>query len=178
MKRERGDEMNWSILYLMKSKNKHTKKDLRLVYSQGNLTAYPPTIKGMARYLSTQYPNKKPANQPNGSKRDKKKGDTPKCNNKDSNKGGTANAHVEDTTTTEKSIAPSKGANRPSHFLETNEQLSCPSRTIEEILEAQTMNKNYFWGGTNPSDMFIDTTDCTEMMTGSHITELNIHIYK
>ena len=54
------------MLYLMNSKNKHAKKDLCLAYSQGSLTAYPPTIEGMARYISTQYPNNKPPNQRNG----------------------------------------------------------------------------------------------------------------
>ena len=54
---ERGNELNKAMLYLMNLKNKNTKKDLCLAYSQGNMTAYPPTIKGMARYLSTLYPN-------------------------------------------------------------------------------------------------------------------------
>ena len=69
---ERGDELNKSMLYLINSKNKHTKKDLCLAYSQGNLTAYQPSIEGMTRYLSTQYPNNKSANQRND-KRDKNK---------------------------------------------------------------------------------------------------------
>ena len=55
----------------MTSKNKHAKKDLGLDYSQGNMTAYSPNIEAMARYLSTQYPNNKPANQRNGKKGDK-----------------------------------------------------------------------------------------------------------
>ena len=50
----------------MDLKDKHAKKDLLLAYSQGNLTAYPPTIEGMDRCLSTQYPKNKPANQRNG----------------------------------------------------------------------------------------------------------------
>ena len=65
------------MLYLMNSKNKHAKKNLCLAYSQGNMTAYPPDIEGMARYLSTQYPNNKPANQHSGNKGDKSKGDDP-----------------------------------------------------------------------------------------------------
>ena len=67
---ERGDELNKAMLYLMDSVNKNTKKNLNLAYSQGDMTAYPPIIKGMARYISTQYPNNKPAHQ-----RDGKKGD-------------------------------------------------------------------------------------------------------
>ena len=75
---ERGDELNKSMCYLMNLKNKHAKKDLRLAYSQGNMTAYPPDIKAMARYLSTQYLNNKPANQYNGKKGDKNKADDQK----------------------------------------------------------------------------------------------------
>ena len=52
---------------------KHTKKDLHLAYSQRNLTAYPPTIKEMTRYPSTQYLNNKPVNQCSNKKMDKKK---------------------------------------------------------------------------------------------------------
>ena len=59
---ERGNELNKAMLYLMNSKNENIKKDLRLAYSQENMTAYPPTIEGMARYLSSQYPNKLPIN--------------------------------------------------------------------------------------------------------------------
>ena len=42
---ERGDELNKVMLYLMNSKNKNAKKDLRLAYSQGNMTTYLQTIK-------------------------------------------------------------------------------------------------------------------------------------
>ena len=97
---EREDALNKAMLYLMNSKNKHAKKDLRLAYSQGNLTAYLPTVKGIARYLSTQYLNNKPVNQCDGKKGNKKKGDDPKSKDKDSNTGGTTGAHVEDTNNT------------------------------------------------------------------------------
>ena len=63
---QRADELNQSMLYLMNSKNKLAKKDLSLAYSQGNNTAYPPNIESMARYLSTQYSNNKPAHQRRG----------------------------------------------------------------------------------------------------------------
>ena len=53
---------------------KFAQKDLRLVYSQGNSTAYPINIKAMARYLSTQYSNNKPANQREDKNGDIKKG--------------------------------------------------------------------------------------------------------
>ena len=51
---QRANELNQSMLYLINLKNKLVKKDLRLAYSQGNNTAYPPNIKSIARYLSTQ----------------------------------------------------------------------------------------------------------------------------
>ena len=72
----RADALNQSILYLMNSKNKNARKDLHLVYSQGNNTTYPPDIKSMARYLSTQYPNNKLTNQREGNKKKKWKGMT------------------------------------------------------------------------------------------------------
>ena len=75
---QRADELNQLMLFLMNSKNKIAKKDLRLAYSQGNNTAYPPNIKSMARYLSTQYAKNKPANQRGGKKGDKRKGDDSK----------------------------------------------------------------------------------------------------
>ena len=40
------------------------------------------------------------------------------------------------------------------------------------------MNYNDFRGGTNPSDVFIDTTNSKEIMAESHITELHTHKYK
>ena len=49
---QRANELNQAMLFLMNSKNKTTKKDLHLVYSQRNNTAYPPNIEAMARYLS------------------------------------------------------------------------------------------------------------------------------
>ena len=54
---ERGNGLNKALFYLMNSKNKNAKRDLCLAYSEGNITAYSPTIKGMTKCLSTQYPN-------------------------------------------------------------------------------------------------------------------------
>ena len=51
------------MLFLMNLKNDNGKKDLCLAYSQGNITAYLPTIEAIARYLATQYPNKNSAHQ-------------------------------------------------------------------------------------------------------------------
>ena len=121
-----GDDMTLSMLFLMNSKNDNTKKDLRLAYSQGNMTAYPPTIKSMARYLSTQYPNKNSANQRKGKKGDRngKKEDDPKSEDKGNNTTGTAGAHVGDTITTEDSNAFSGGASIGAHVLEATGRLS------------------------------------------------------
>ena len=45
---QRADALNQVMIYVMNSKNETAKKDLRLVYSQGNYTAYPPSIKAAA----------------------------------------------------------------------------------------------------------------------------------
>ena len=48
----RADALNQSMLYLINMKNKNARKNLRLAYSQGNNTAYPPDIKcGTAKVL-------------------------------------------------------------------------------------------------------------------------------
>ena len=94
----RADALNQSMIYQTNLKNENAKKDLHLTYSQGNNTAYSPDIELMARYLSTQCPNNKPANQRGGNKGNKRKGDDPKSEDKDSNTDGTAGAQVEDTT--------------------------------------------------------------------------------
>ena len=72
----RANALNQPMLCLMIPKNKNSKKDLRLAYSQGNNTAYLSDIKPIARYLSTQYPNNKPANQRGGKKEIKERGMT------------------------------------------------------------------------------------------------------
>ena len=133
----------------MNQKNKIAKKDLHMPYSQENISAYLHTIKEMAKYLSTQYPNNKPAHQRNSKKGDKKKGDNLKYEDKDSNTGATAGTHVEDTTPPEKSTVPSGGASIGTNVSETNEQLSCPSRTEREILGAHLMSDDDFLGVMN-----------------------------
>ena len=40
----RDNTLNQSMLYLVNSKNKNAKRDLRLAYLQGNNTAYPTNI--------------------------------------------------------------------------------------------------------------------------------------
>ena len=94
---QRVDALNQAMIYVMNSKNETARKDLRLAYSQGNHTAYPPDIK-TALYLSTQCPNTKPANQRKGNKGNKRTGDDKKSEDKDSNTDGTAGAHIEDTS--------------------------------------------------------------------------------
>ena len=171
---QRTNALNQSIFYLMNSKNKNAKKNLRLAYSQGNNTTYPSDIESMARYLSTQYPNNKPANQRGGQKGDKRKGDDSKSEDKNSNTGGTAGAHVEDTTTNEDPTAPSGGSSLGAHVSETNQKPSRPSRTVDEILRAHTVNDD-FWSNTNPTDVSINTANSEEMITGSHVTEFHAH---
>ena len=158
----------------MNSKNETAKKDLRLAYSQGNHTAYPPDIEAAAQYLSTQYPNTKPANQRKGNKGNKRTGDDTKSEDKDSNTGGTAGAHVEDTTTNENTTAPSGGASLGAHVSETNQASSRPSRMVDEILEVHPVNGD-FWENTNPTDVSIDTVNSEEKMAGSHITKFHKH---
>ena len=75
----KGDASTKPMLLLMNFKNDAAKKDLRILYSQGNKTAYPVTAKAMARYLSTQYNNKVPNSSRNKKgDRNLKKGDDAK----------------------------------------------------------------------------------------------------
>ena len=90
---------------------------------------------------------------------DKKKGDEPKSEDKDSNTGGTTGAHVEDTTTTEESIPPSRTPSIGGHVSETNVQSSNSLRTMEEILGAHPIDDDNLWGNTNPTDVSIDTVN-------------------
>ena len=69
--KERGNDLTKSMLFLMNLKNNNAKKDLHLAYSQGNKTAYPLSIKAMARYISTQYPSKNSGHQHKGKKGDR-----------------------------------------------------------------------------------------------------------
>ena len=117
----------------------------------------------MAKYLSIQYPNNKPANQRNGKKGDSKNEDDLKYKDKTSNMGDTAGAHVEYTTITKESTAPSRGASTGAYILETSEQSSCPSLTIVENSEAHSMNDDNFWGDTKHNDASIDTANSKEM---------------
>ena len=118
----------------------------------------------MARYLSTQYPNKNSA-------RNRKKGDDWKSEDKDINTTGTVGAHIGDTTPPEEFTAPSRGASIGAHVFEPTEQSSRITRTVEDILGAHPMGDDYYWGGTNPRDVSIDTDKSKEVMVGSHITE-------
>ena len=120
MWKQKANELNQSMLFLLNSKNETIEKNLRLVYSQRNNTTYPPNIKAMARHLSTQYFNNKLANKCGGKKGNKKKGDESKSEGKNSNTGGTAGAHVEDNTTTEISTVPNGVSSIDAYVSETN----------------------------------------------------------
>ena len=155
---QRADALNPSMIYLMNSKNEIAKKDLHLAYSQGNYTSYPANIEGAAWYLSTQYPNNKHGNQ---RKNKPRKGNDPKYEDKDNITAGTTGAHVEDNTTNEDTTTPSRGANLGAHVSETSQGTSRPSRTVEEILEAHTIDHT-FWDNNNLADMSIDTMNSEE----------------
>ena len=158
----------------MNLKNENAKKDVHLAYFQGNNTVYLCDIESIAKYLSTEYPNNKPTNQRGGKKGDKRKGNDSKSEDKDSNTGGTAGAHVENTTTNETSNAPSRKASLDAHISETNQPLSRPSRTVDEILGAYPVNDD-FWDNTNPTDVSIDTANNEEKMAGSYITKFHTY---
>ena len=170
----RADTLNQAVLYLMNSKNKNTKKDLRLVYFQGNNTSRSTNTKSTARYLSTRYPNNKPNNQRGDNKGNKRKVDDTKSKGKDSNACGTAGVHVEDTTTNEGTTAPSGGASLGAHVSATNKASSRQSRMADEILSRHPVN-NDFWDNNNPADMSIDTVNSKEKMAGSHITKFHTY---
>ena len=76
-------------------------------------------------------------------KRETTKGDDSKSEDKDSNMGGTAGENVEDTTTNEDSTAPSGGASLGAHVSVTNQALSCPSHTVDEILGVYPVNDDF-----------------------------------
>ena len=132
----------------MNSKKEHAKKDLRLAYSQGHMTAYPPNIKAMARYLSTQYPNNKPANQRNGKKGDKK-GRWSEIRNPKTKIVTRVTLQVHPLEIPQQKKNPLLLAEElvPAfRFQKKNVQLSHPLRTVEEIVEAQPMNDDVFLG--------------------------------
>ena len=57
-----ADALNQAMIFIMSSKNKIAKKDLRLAYSQRNNTPYPTNIKAATWYPSTKYLNNKSGN--------------------------------------------------------------------------------------------------------------------
>ena len=136
------------------------------------MTTLPPTIELMARYLSTQYPNKNSTNQHKDKKGDRnKKGDDLKPEDKDSNFAGTTGAHVGDTTPHKESNVSSGGTSIGAYVLEAHEQVSRPTYSVEEILGAHLIRDDDFWGVTNPSDVSIDTVNSKKIMADIHITE-------
>lgn len=54
------------------------------------------------------------------------------------------------------------------HVLEVTKHKSCPVQSVKDLLGAHSIDDD-IWGGTDPSDMSIDTTIRAEIMTGSHI---------
>ena len=78
---------------------------------------------------------------------------------KESNTVGTAGAHVEDSEI---------GKYIECFVWEATEQSSLPTRSIEDILGAHLIGDD-IWGGTNQSNVSIDTANSKEVMTDSHI---------
>ena len=112
----------------MNSKNDAAKKDLYLLYSQGNKTAYLVTAKSMARYLLTQYINKIP-NNPRDKRGDRnsKKGDDSKSEDSNTTTTRTTGAHVGEVATPQDSTTPSKGASIDAHVSEIAQPAFCPA---------------------------------------------------
>ena len=156
---EWGDVSTKAPLLLLNSKNNNTKKDLYLSYTKGKKSAYLTTAKAMARYLSTQYPNKTIGHQ-SDKKGDKnrKKVDDSKPENKDNNITGTAGAHIGEVTTPEDSTAPSDVSSIDAHVLEVAKHNCLLALLVEDLLEAHIIN-DATWGHIHPSDVSIDTVD-------------------
>ena len=168
---ERGDTSTKAMLLLLNSKNNNAKKDLCLLYSQGNISDYPTTAKAMARYLSPQYPNKTIGHQRDErGYKNGKKGDDSKPENKDNNTTGNASAHIGKVTTPEDSTAPSNRSSIGAHFLEVTKHKFWQVGCVEDLLGAHPIN-NANWGCIDPSDVSIDTPNSAEIMAGSQIRE-------
>ena len=166
---ERSDASTKAILLLLNSKNDNTKKDLRLSYPQENKSAYQTTVKAMARYLSTQYPNKTIGHQRDKKEgMNRKKGHAFKPEDKDNNAIGTVGAHIGEVTTLEDHTAPSNESSIGAHVSEVAKHKSQPAQSIEDLLGAQLIN-DAIRGFTDPTDVSIETTNSAEIMTSSHI---------
>ena len=85
---------------------------------------------------------------------------------------GTARAHVEDSTTSKDTTAPSGKASLGAHVSETSQATSPPPRMVGQILGEHDIDDT-FWENTNPTDVSIDTVNSEEQMAGSHITEFH-----
>ena len=162
----------------MNSKNDAAKKDLRLLYSQGNKTASPVTAESMARYLSIQYNNKIP-NNPRDKRGDRnsKEADDGKSEDSDTTTTGTAGAHVGEVTTPQDLTAPSKGASIGAPVSEISQLAFCPGRSVEELLAAYPVNDT-IWSRSNPSGVSIDTVNSAELIAGSHIREGSTYAFE
>ena len=175
---EKGDASTKAMLLLMNSKNDAAKKDLRLLYLQGNKTAYPGTTGSMARYLSTQDNNKVPNNPcDERGDRNSKKGDDAKSEDSDTTTTCTADAHVGEVTTHQDSTSPRKGASIGAHASEISQPTFRPARSVEELLAAHPVDDT-IWSCSNPSDVSIDTANSAEIIAGSHIMERSTYTFE
>ena len=129
------------MLLFMNSKNDNAKKDLCLVYSQGNKKAYPLNLESMARYLISVY-SVKSANNPPDKKGDmnRKKGNEPKSEDKNNNNTGITGAQVGETSTPKHSNALSNGSSISKHVTEVEEPNTQPTQSVQEILATHVIN--------------------------------------
>ena len=93
----------------------------------------------MARYMSTQYPSKNSGHQRKGEYKWKEGGD-PKSKDKNNDATGTAGVNIGDVTKSEDSNALSGGGGIGAHFSEAIEQLSWPTRSVENLFAAHSIN--------------------------------------
>ena len=110
------------------------------------MTAYLATIKLMARYLSTKYPDKNSTNQREGKKgiEVERNEDDPKSEDEDSITACTAGAHIGGTAPPENSTASSGGARISAHISKANEQSSRSPRSVEKKLGAHPLVMTIF----------------------------------
>ena len=170
---DKAADLAKAMLLLVNSKNEAAKKDLRLAYAQGNLTAYPGGCEKMARFLLSQYANKKtnnPINNNRGKKGDKnKKDDNAKSEDKGDDNAGTAGAHVgEAASDKDEKGAPSDSSSIGAHVSDVTKTILPQTQRVQDILAAHPID-NPIWDHTDPGDILIDTVNSAEDLAGAHV---------
>ena len=134
---EKLEAQNKAMLLLMNLKNNNAKKDLSFAYVQGNCSAYPETVKSMARFVLLQY-NIKTVNNLCDKKWDKnrKKGDEIKSEDKHNSNTGTAGAHVGEPTMPQNSSTPSNVSSIGAHVSDVTKPVVWLAQSVQDILAA------------------------------------------